>query len=483
MQTLSKVCCARGAHLNDGLEALLNIARELSADGLLDALAEQLLVLLSHESKVVEGAETEDAVEGRLVSAPALGGSVQVPGVLLSLHGVGQLVLLPVRLDQGDQQALEVAGGLAGKVLLKVTTVHSLVGKSGSLDLCICARAQDFDQGTLVCAHTLHCVTQAEGIELIGGCHQCNNGILQVARKFALEVLDQILAVCCLEADLDLLSLLVGAVGKDIDNGLLVSTNTLHSLAKNCSISLKVERLGRDNGGAGNTAVLCAGGCRWGCRTGRSSCIACRRRLASGRRSTITSRGSLARRCVVTRWSAGGRCTSRSIITCRGGLSGRSLAVSLRRSLSSGGGAIRLLALRRGTIRLLALRRCTVRLLALGRCAVRLLALGRGAIRLLPGRRCAIRLLALGRGPVGLSGRGSAIRLLALRRGTIRLLALRRCTVRLLALGRCAVRLLALGRGAIRLLPGRRCAIRLLALGRGPVGLSGRGSAIRLLAL
>jgi hypothetical protein len=120
-----------------------------------------------------------------------------------------------------------------------------MVGLCNRADLGVAQRAHHLDEDVFVGAQTADGVVHLPRVELGKWSHHRHDEVLEVSGQFALQVLNQILAVQGLELDFDLESLGVGTSGQHVDDRLFVSTESFHRFAKYFGVIARVERMGR----------------------------------------------------------------------------------------------------------------------------------------------------------------------------------------------------------------------------------------------
>jgi hypothetical protein len=101
--------------------------------------------------------------------------------------------------------------------------------------------AQDLDDCGLVGAQPADGLVQLLGLELDGFRHQRHDHVLEVAPQLALQLLDQVFAVHRFELGCDLLPLRVVPVRQDLDDGILVRSQSLEGFFQSGGVRLGVE--------------------------------------------------------------------------------------------------------------------------------------------------------------------------------------------------------------------------------------------------
>lgn len=209
-------------HTNGG-EGLLEVTRGLSGDGEDEVLALELEVLLVDGPELGKGPGDEHLVEGGLVGAPVgLAGLVDGLGVGGGLGEVDGLVLVAAALDEGDEDPLEVAGGVADDVVLEGLALDLVVLLLDGLDLGVAPGGQDLDQAVLVGAGAGNGVVEGPRVVLGAGPEPAQEGVLEVVAGLRPDVVVQVAAKGDLVLAAGLDQLVRGPGADDGNQGLVI---------------------------------------------------------------------------------------------------------------------------------------------------------------------------------------------------------------------------------------------------------------------
>lgn len=130
-----------------------------------------------------------------------------------------------------------------------ITKLTVFINGRYCLDAVVAQRRKYLDERSFVGAHAGNGIVQLLGVILRQGRHQGDDDLLKIASQLRLELGNEILAVHGLKFVGDFQPLHDAPVSQNVDDGLLVGSETLHRRSQEARVCFGVEGIGRIHGG------------------------------------------------------------------------------------------------------------------------------------------------------------------------------------------------------------------------------------------